>query len=159
VLVSHDRHLLRATTDQFIIVADARLKPFDGDLDDYKAWLLQNKLDSIELAKKKNLSTPAPTDPAPVPVAATVPAATPKASTLNPSKRKSLESKLARIDDDVARLTRELTAIAAQLEDSDLYQEHRKAELKALLGTQSNAQQSLELAEAQWLDLHEQLEG
>ncbi|TFV92892.1 ATP-binding cassette domain-containing protein, partial [Oxalobacteraceae bacterium OM1] len=44
VLVSHDRHLLRATTDQFLIVADGRLQPFDGDLDDYKEWLFQTKL-------------------------------------------------------------------------------------------------------------------
>ena len=41
VLVSHDRHLLRASTDQFIIVADGQVRPFDGDLDDYKAWLYQ----------------------------------------------------------------------------------------------------------------------
>ncbi|MEO7496000.1 MAG: ATP-binding cassette domain-containing protein, partial [Massilia sp.] len=44
VVVSHDRHLLRATTDQFIIVADGKLQPFDGDLDDYKDWLFQTKL-------------------------------------------------------------------------------------------------------------------
>ena len=44
VLVSHDRHLLRATTDQFIIVADGRVSPFDGDLDDYKEWLYKTKL-------------------------------------------------------------------------------------------------------------------
>ena len=44
VLVSHDRHLLRASTDQFIIVADGQVRPFDGDLDDYKAWLYQTKL-------------------------------------------------------------------------------------------------------------------
>ena len=44
VVVSHDRHLLRATTDQFIIVADGTLQPFDGDLDDYKDWLFQTKL-------------------------------------------------------------------------------------------------------------------
>ncbi|HCN87745.1 MAG TPA: hypothetical protein DIT28_00970, partial [Oxalobacteraceae bacterium] len=44
VLVSHDRHLLRATTDQFIIVADGKLQPFDGDLDDYKDWLFKTKL-------------------------------------------------------------------------------------------------------------------
>src|SRR5581483_9854125 len=44
VLVSHDRHLLRATTDQFIIVADAKLQPFDGDLDDYRDWLFKTKL-------------------------------------------------------------------------------------------------------------------
>ncbi|SSW66933.1 ATP-binding cassette domain-containing protein [Achromobacter agilis] len=44
MLVSHDRHLLRATTDQFIIVADGKVSPFDGDLDDYKDWLYKTKL-------------------------------------------------------------------------------------------------------------------
>lgn len=44
VLVSHDRHLLRATTDQFLIVADGQLQPYDGDMDDYREWLLKTKL-------------------------------------------------------------------------------------------------------------------
>ena len=44
VLVLHDRHLLRATTDEFLIVADGGLQPFDGDLDDYREWLLKTKL-------------------------------------------------------------------------------------------------------------------
>ena len=44
VLVSHDRHLLRATTDEFLIVADGGLQPFDGDLDDYRDWLFKTKL-------------------------------------------------------------------------------------------------------------------
>ena len=44
VLVSHDRHLLRATTDQFLIVADGQLQPFDGDMDDYRVWLFKTKL-------------------------------------------------------------------------------------------------------------------
>jgi len=43
ILVSHDRHLLRATTDEFLIVADGQLKPFDGDLDDYRDWLFKTK--------------------------------------------------------------------------------------------------------------------
>src|SRR6201996_2025787 len=42
ILVSHDRHLLRATTDQFMLVAKHRLQEFDGDLDDYRDWLLQH---------------------------------------------------------------------------------------------------------------------
>src|SRR5207244_13539441 len=49
VLVSHDRHLLRATTDQFLIVANGGLRPFDGDLDDYRDWLLQSKREKPEL--------------------------------------------------------------------------------------------------------------
>ncbi|MGH8279291.1 MAG: ATP-binding cassette domain-containing protein, partial [Gammaproteobacteria bacterium] len=39
LLVSHDRHLLRATTEEFLVVADGRLAPFDGDLEDYRIWL------------------------------------------------------------------------------------------------------------------------
>ncbi|MFP3458499.1 ATP-binding cassette domain-containing protein, partial [Psychrobacter sp. SIMBA_152] len=35
ILVSHDRHLLRATVDEFWRVADNRVEPFDGDLEDY----------------------------------------------------------------------------------------------------------------------------
>jgi ATP-binding cassette subfamily F protein 3 len=49
VLVSHDRHLLRATTDEFIIVADGKVEPFDGDLDDYKAWMLKTKMAATKL--------------------------------------------------------------------------------------------------------------
>ena len=44
VLVSHDRHLLRATTDEFLIVSDGQLQPFDGDMDDYRDWLFKTKL-------------------------------------------------------------------------------------------------------------------
>jgi ATP-binding cassette, subfamily F, member 3 len=43
VLVSHDRHLLRATTERFLIVADGKLEPFDGDLDDYRRFLLSGE--------------------------------------------------------------------------------------------------------------------
>ena len=44
VLVSHDRHLLRATTDEFLIVSEGELQPFDGDMDDYRDWLFKTKL-------------------------------------------------------------------------------------------------------------------
>ena len=40
VVVAHDRHLLRATTDALWLVADGRVVPFDGDLDDYRDWVL-----------------------------------------------------------------------------------------------------------------------
>jgi ATP-binding cassette subfamily F protein 3 len=50
VLVSHDRHLLRATTDQFLIVADGKLQPFDGDMDDYRDWLFKTKLAAAQQA-------------------------------------------------------------------------------------------------------------
>ncbi len=153
VLVSHDRHLLRATTDQFIIVADGQLKPFDGDLDDYKDWLLQNKLANIEAVKKQAAEAKLTTS-APTPVPAKV-----KASTLNPTQKKALETKIQRLDDEISKLNRELTSIAGKLEDAGIYDDKRKAELKDLLTTQSVGQKNLETAELAWLELNEQLEN
>src|SRR5258705_10295762 len=69
VLVSHDRHLLRATTDRFLIVAEGRLAPFDGDLEDYRDWLFKTKLAPAEEAvplpeAKKPAITAPPAAPA-----------------------------------------------------------------------------------------------
>lgn len=44
VVVSHDRHLLRSTTDDLYLVHDGQVEPFEGDLDDYQQWLVdQNR--------------------------------------------------------------------------------------------------------------------
>ena len=40
ILVSHDRRLLEATADRLLLVAGGRVEPFDGDLDDYRRFLL-----------------------------------------------------------------------------------------------------------------------
>ncbi len=40
VVVSHDRHLLRSTTDDLYLVHDGQVEPFEGDLDDYQQWLV-----------------------------------------------------------------------------------------------------------------------
>ena len=64
VLVSHDRHLLRATTDQLLIVADGTLRQFDGDLDDYRDWLLKRRL---RPPKKEREKKPVAAKPSPQP--------------------------------------------------------------------------------------------
>ncbi|MFI4951961.1 MAG: ABC-F family ATP-binding cassette domain-containing protein, partial [Burkholderiales bacterium] len=43
IVVAHDRHLLRATADELWLVADGRLAQFDGDLDDYRQWVLTGR--------------------------------------------------------------------------------------------------------------------
>ncbi|HWX13143.1 MAG TPA: ATP-binding cassette domain-containing protein, partial [Trinickia sp.] len=59
ILVSHDRHLLRASTDQFMLVANHRLQPFDGDLDDYRDWLLQHAAQARAAAKAASATSAA----------------------------------------------------------------------------------------------------
>jgi len=135
VLVSHDRHLLRATTDQFLIVADGRLQPFDGDLDDYRDWLLKSKLAKPAEAPK-----------------AKPPAAPP------PSSRRNLEARLKRLEEMIGRLTARMASIEAQLADPALYQDASQAALKSTLSDQAYIGKELILLESEWLQKQAELD-
>ncbi len=67
MLVSHDRALLREVCDEFWLVADGVVKPFDGDLDDYQRWLLDQSKEAARAAKKQPAAAPAPVAAAPAP--------------------------------------------------------------------------------------------
>jgi ATP-binding cassette, subfamily F, member 3 len=159
VLVSHDRHLLRATTDQFLIIADGRLAPFDGDLDDYRDWLFKTKLAPEEAS-------------APLPERKPAPAPQPAAGDRREQKRreaeerqrqsaarKPLESRLKRLDEQMAKLSARKAAVDAQLADPAIYGEDRKDALKALILDQAYVARELEQAEAEWLELQRQVEN
>jgi len=123
VLVSHDRHLLRATTDQLLIVKDGTLQAFDGDLDDYRDSLL--KKEKVEPAKK----------PQPKRIA---------------SKPKPNVARVQRLEKEMAKLNERKAAIEAKLGDPALYQDQEA--LKALLLDQAYVAKELEQTEAEWLE-------
>src|SRR5450830_1377317 len=111
VVVSHDRHLLRATTDEFIIVADGRLQPFDGDLDDYKDWLFKTKLgkgtDVLPAAGKEN-KTAYPTASPIAPAAAPAVEKRDKRQEAElrqklSAQRKPIENKIKKIEEQIAK--------------------------------------------------------
>jgi ATP-binding cassette subfamily F protein 3 len=172
VLVSHDRHLLRATTDQFLIVADGRLQAFDGDLDDYRDWLFKTKLADLE----ETVPLPAPRNievllSREVPALARPATATPQAAGRRGQKRKEaaerqrisaarkpLESRLKRLDEQMAKLNARKSALDAQLADPAIYGEAHKDALKALILDQAYVARELAELEAEWLSLQEQLE-
>jgi ATP-binding cassette subfamily F protein 3 len=52
VIVSHDRHLIKAVADTLWLVADGKLKEFDGDLDDYQQWLRSRGKSGVAAARK-----------------------------------------------------------------------------------------------------------
>ncbi len=54
MLVSHDRALLREVCDEFWLVAGGALKPFDGDLDDYQRWLLEQSREAAKAASDQS---------------------------------------------------------------------------------------------------------
>jgi len=132
VLVSHDRHLLRATTEQFMIVAGGRLQPFDGDLDDYRDWLLNPEKKKPAVEKKK------------VPVKA--------------ENRRPLESRIKRLEEQIARFTAKKAEIEARLADQTLYEERNAEALKGVLMDQAYIGKELEQLEAEWLEKQAELE-
>ncbi|NHZ89028.1 ATP-binding cassette domain-containing protein [Massilia sp. CCM 8733] len=171
VVVSHDRHLLRATTDQFIIVADGKLQPFDGDLDDYKDWLFQTKLGKgttvLPAAGKDNKTA--------FPVAAAV--AAPAAPVVDKKDqkeqkrqdaeqrqrtaalRKPIEGKIKRLEEQIAKRNEQKADVDGKLGEASIYEAANKAKLKTLLADQSFYKKDLAQLEAEWMELQEQLEG
>ena len=165
VVVSHDRHLLRATTDQFIIVADGRLQPFDGDLDDYKEWLFQTKLGKGSEA----LPGARPAAKTAAPAAAAAPVSTvdrKEQKRLDAEERqrmaalkKPIENRIKRIEEQMAKLNAKKADIDARLLDSGIYEADKKEELKNLVADQAFCARDLGTLENEWLELQEQLEG
>jgi ATP-binding cassette subfamily F protein 3 len=62
ILVSHDRRLLEATTDRFLLVANGRVEPFDGDLDDYRRYLLSGENTPARREQPPSASVPRKAD-------------------------------------------------------------------------------------------------
>jgi ATP-binding cassette subfamily F protein 3 len=133
VLVSHDRHLLRATTEQFLIVADGALRQFDGDLDDYRDWLLKSKV---------------PPEPEKKPVVL-------KPKAVN---RKPIEARIKRLEELMARLHARKAEIEARLADSTLYEQQNSESLKNLLSDQAYVAKEIEQVEGEWLEKQAELE-
>jgi ATP-binding cassette, subfamily F, member 3 len=131
VLVSHDRHLLRATTEKLLIVANGTLREFDGDLDDYRDWLLKRDV--------------APKPPKP--------AAAPKPKPVN---RKPIEARIKRLEEIMNRLSAEKASIEARLADPAVYQD--PAALKTLLQDQAYVAREIEQVETEWLAKQAELE-
>ena len=170
VLVSHDRHLLRATTDQFLIVANGALSPFDGDLDDYRDWLFKTKLDSK--AESRNTASPetkkvsAPEKKIPVQQAVSVnPAERKEQKRVEAEQRqktaalrKPLETRIKRLEEQIEKLNLKKSNVENILTEADIYEAHRKAELQSLLSDQAYCSKELAEIEETWMSLQEELE-
>jgi len=164
ILVSHDRHLLRATTDQFMLVAKHRLQEFDGDLDDYRDWLLQHAAEQ-RAALKANASGAAE--------AASNGAAGNADSNVNRKEqrrleaetrqklahlKKPLQSRIAKIEKEMDALNAEKTTLDTFVADPASYEPEQKSKLTDAIRRQADVNARLDTLEAEWLETHEELE-
>lgn len=147
VVVSHDRHLLRSTTDDLYLVHDGQVEPFDGDLEDYQQWL-------SDLQKQSSVSEP-------------------KQDTANSAQARKdqkrreaelrtqtqpLRKQIEKLEKQMEKLNAQLAEAESKLADSALYDQSRKADLTLALQQQATAKSALEECEMAWLDAQEQLE-
>ena len=156
ILVSHDRHLLRATTDEFLIVADGQLTSFDGDLDDYRDWLFKTRVKTSASANEPS-KTAAPVS-TPITDRKEDKRIDAKERQRLSSQRKPLEKRLQKIEAEIGDAQRQKASIESTLADSTVYEEPRKTELTQLLEKQQRCTALLEQLESEWLQIQESLE-
>ncbi|MGF6467094.1 ATP-binding cassette domain-containing protein [Paraburkholderia youngii] len=163
ILVSHDRHLLRATTDQFMLVAKHRLQEFDGDLDDYRDWLLQHAAEQ-RAALKANASVASD--------AASSGAANGDGNVNRKEQRrleaetrqklahlkKPLQSRIAKIEKEMDALNAEKSTLDTFVADPASYEPEQKSKLTEAIRRQADVNARLDTLEAEWLETHEELE-
>ncbi|MBK6585317.1 MAG: ATP-binding cassette domain-containing protein [Gammaproteobacteria bacterium] len=146
LLVSHDRHLLRNTVDQFLLVADATVQPFDGDLDDYRKLVFEQHQRSrgdgpVERGKPRTDRREER-----------------RAAAERREQLRPLRNRISRIEKDMDSSQRELKTLTTRLEEPSLYAGGREATVQELLREQATLQKKLAAAEEAWLFACEELE-
>jgi ATP-binding cassette subfamily F protein 3 len=141
-------------------VADGKLQPFDGDLDDYRDWLFKTKLANKTGETTAQLPVAKQSQPAPI---QNVNRAEQKRVEAQDRQRlatlkKPIESRIKRLEEKIAKLNAQKADIDARLASSDIYDSDKKEELKSLLTDQAYCLKELEQLEMEWLEQQEALE-
>jgi ATP-binding cassette subfamily F protein 3 len=149
LIVSHDRHLLRITTDRLWLVHAGRADAFQGSLDDYPAWLTEQRRSATGEIRG-------------------TPQGDHTASARKDRKRQQaeqrrrlqpLKNELKKLEQQIAALQQQQQTLELQLADSTLYDTNRKTELRSRLADKADVDRQLEAAETRWLELGEQIEA
>lgn len=156
VTVSHDRHLLDATTDELWLVHDGDVTVFSGDLDDYKDWLLKAARDNN--AQQKAAARPTANTVTQLGNSPLDRKSERKAAAQARAQQQPLKKAANKLEREVEALTEASDALQSRLADTGLYEDGRKAELTALLQEQAQVAASLADAESKWLEVLEQLD-
>ena len=161
VVVSHDRHLLRNTVDEFWLVCDGAVGEYEGDLEDYERWLAERRKDEespprreVAEGQEKSVNTAGP--------------ATLTADERKARKRQEAElrqklspwrKKQGTLEIRMEQLQQKLATVEQNLADPGLYDDQQKVRLKELLAGQAELKRELEDVEAEWLEVSETVES
>ena len=140
LLISHDRHLLNSSVDHFYLVDNGGVDLFNGDLDDYKNYILNIKSTGIKETKKKSKTSKEDRDD-------------------NTKLLKSLSTDISKLEKRLLRLNAKLEEANLKLADPNLYKDDSEDNLQDLIRNQLELSNEVELADQQWMDKVTQLES
>ena len=146
VLVSHDRHLLRNSVEQLVLVHDGRVEPYDDDLNAYEQWILS--ADGKATTESASASGSTATRKEQRQLAAEARA-----------RLRPLKKALEKLENHIDALQTQLTSIQQSLADPALYEGDRKTELAELVRSEGEIKATLAEAEEQWLMQQDELEA
>ncbi len=155
IMVSHDRHMLRNTVDEFWLVCDGQVQPFDGDLEDYHQWLKQRTLgqNKAQSNDQSNSST----------VEGNEPKRDRKEERRLAAQRREqlrpLKKQLDKLEKQLDNTQSELSEVEQALAEPDIYDATNKDKLQALLKKQGELSQQSEAIEEEWMLVQEELEA
>ena len=140
LLISHDRHLLNSSVDTFYLIDKGSLNIFDGDLDDYKNYILDIKsIENKDVKKKKIKNNTLQAD--------------------NTQKIKSINSDISKLDKRLFRLNNKLKEANEKLANPELYTNDANNNLQDLIRNQLELSNEIESAEKEWMDKAAELES
>jgi ATP-binding cassette, subfamily F, member 3 len=153
IVVAHDRHLLSAATDQWMLVADGRLAPFEGDLDDYKRWSRQYHARATPGQQSREAGNPV------APSRREERRAEAAARQREAQARKPFEKKLAAIEGELAMLGEESRGAEAWLSSPEAYEEPNRDKLQEVLRRRGELATRIAKLEEDWLWNQAQMEA
>lgn len=169
LLVSHDRHLLRTTVDRFWIVADGGVREFDGDLEDYRDWLAQHQANTRkqEVAARQIVNHASATQHADSANGLELSNIDRKQQKREEAQerqrtaalRKPIETKLAKIENELDAAQIKLKALDGLIADPDLYSDARREERLQTLAQHGEITKLHSQLEETWLELQGELES
>ncbi|WP_420390398.1 ATP-binding cassette domain-containing protein [Marinobacter sp.] len=164
VVVSHDRHLLRNTVDDFWLVNEGRVTEYEGDLEDYERWLADRRKDETEAPRRESGGAQTTGDEA---LAADGGAgenaddrkARKRAEAAIRQKLSPYRKQQGALEKEMDQLQSTLVTLEQNLSEPELYADQGKQKLKDLLGQQATAKSRLAEVEAEWLEISETVES
>jgi len=143
ILVSHDRHMLRNSAEELLLVHDGRVKEYREDLEGYERWILSSyrqtdkptpqSADNSRKEKRQHAAT-------------------------QREKLRPLTRELERNETEMAKVEGKLAEIQQRLGDSELYSEGRRVELAQLVKSEGELKAAAEQLEEKWLELQQTME-